>query len=285
MVSDHSISVFAPAKVNLTLRVTGKKEDGYHLLHSVVVFADFGDTIILTPSHKFSFTQASDVSLLPDDTDNLVYSAAQKFSSLTDQSLNCNIHLIKKTPIGAGLGGGSSDVAATIKAIIKFWNITINETKLQNFLLSMGADVPVCYHSSSCLVEGVGENITPLDYSSEIYAVLVYPEKFCSTKEIFKNFNQPYSPVPKIPVKADFLEFIKDQKNDLTGAAIATIPNIADVLKTLESTENIMLSRMSGSGSCCFGLYNNEQQSHEAALKIQKEKPDWWVRPVILNKQ
>jgi 4-diphosphocytidyl-2-C-methyl-D-erythritol kinase len=276
-----SKTYFAPAKINLSLLITGKREDGYHLLHSLICFANLGDDIIITPADNFKFTQESEFKNLPKSSNNLIVQTAHKMAETFNKPLNCHLHLIKKIPIGAGLGGGSSDVAVTIKALLKFWNITPENDQLQKFSLSIGADVPVCYYAHPCIFEGIGEIITPLPSLPRVHAVLIYPNQFCSTPEVFKNYNGEFSDTPEIP--KNIWTYLEQNGNDLTSSAIQNIPAIQDILNILEKTGHCKLSRMSGSGSCCFGIFENENQAKQVAEKIQKERPNWWVRPVILN--
>lgn len=283
MASNQTIKIHAPAKINLTLQVTGKREDGYHLLHSLVYFSDFGDDVTITPHHGFKFTIDSDFADVPTDNNNLVIRTAQKLSTYYELPLDCHIHLNKIIPMGAGLGGGSTDAAATAKALLKFWNITSDKNELSALLLTLGADVPVCYHAQPCCFEGIGDIITPIENAPKLHAVLVYPNEHSSTPEIFKNFDQGFASTQNFSQNNDLLEFIKTSSNDLTSAAIKTTPSIEQVLKQITVTQDCVLSRMSGSGSCCFGLYQTEKSAQAAAKEIQKERPRWWVRPVLLK--
>jgi 4-diphosphocytidyl-2-C-methyl-D-erythritol kinase len=278
-----SKTYFAAAKVNLSLLVTGKRSDGYHLLHSLTTFANFGDVITMTPANEFKFTQSSAFKNLPEDDNNLIVRTAHKMAEKFNKPLSCHIHLNKKIPIGAGLGGGSSDVAATVKALIDLWGITPEKEELQNFLLSIGADAPACYYARPCVFEGIGEVITPVSTLPQMHAVLVYPNKFCSTIDVFKKYNGEFSKAPEPPHGVEVWNYLKNNDNDLTQSAIENIPEINDALNVLEKTRDVVLSRMSGSGSCCFGIFETKDQANQAAEKIQKERPNWWVRPVILN--
>ncbi|HPD82935.1 MAG: 4-(cytidine 5'-diphospho)-2-C-methyl-D-erythritol kinase [Alphaproteobacteria bacterium] len=281
--AQKDVSIFAPAKVNLSLHITGKREDGYHLLQSIIAFSNFGDEIKISPSKEFIFTQKNTFPGSPDQVaDNIVVQAAQGLSKLLNKPLHCHIHLIKTIPIGAGLGGGSSDAAATIRGLLEFWEIFIPAEKLQNLLLSLGADVPVCYYNLPCLVEGVGEIIKPIPSFSPLPALLIFPNKFCSTKKIFTDHNEKFSKKFTLP-ETNFFDFIRSQKNDLTAAAIKNIPEIEEILNALSAMPSCQLSRMSGSGSACFGVFNNQNESLEAAENIQKKWPNWWVRPIMIE--
>lgn len=270
----------APAKINLSLAVTGKRSDGYHLLHSLTVFADFGDELTLKPADKFLFTQESEW-VLPIDDHHLVVKTATRLAKKLDQNPNCHLHLKKNIPMGAGLGGGSSDAAATVRALLEFWNIDdFKGVELNEFLLSLGADVPVCYHGKTCIFEGVGEVIKPAPALPPLYAVLVYPNKFCSTVDVFKKYQGNYSRPPAI--QNNIWDYLKALQNDLTDAAIENIPEIQEVLTTLNAQRNIISARMSGSGSCCFGVFETPTQSAQAAERIKTEHPEWRVKSAIL---
>lgn len=280
-------TVFAPAKINLFLHIVGKKQDGYHLLQSLITFANFGDKIEITPADKFSFSTTGKTEHLSSNEDNLVVRAARSLAKELNIPLKLSIHLSKETPIGAGLGGGSADAAATIKGLLAYWNKEPSSQVIENILLELGADVPVCYQGGNCFVEKVGEIITPLSSLPKLPAVLVYPNEFCSTADIFENYNQPYSSPINLPDnfsnQNEFYDFLKQQKNDLTDSACQKIPAIKNILSALQEQEGCAIARMSGSGSACFSLFETTEQSKEAAKIIQKEKPDWWVWPVLLG--
>ena len=279
------LKIIAPAKVNLFLHVTGKRKDGYHLLQSLVTFANYGDNLTITPAEHFSITIDNPFTAL-DEENNLVTRAANTLAQTLQKDLDCNIHLTKKIPIGAGLGGGSADAATTIKGLLQYWNESISGSQLDEILVSLGADVPICYQNQSAIIQGIGEEIIPLPSLPDLPTLLVYPNKFCPTIDIFKTYEKDFSspiPIPeKFTVKEDLYDFLKQQTNDLTQAACHQIPTIKDVLTLINKQQGCALSRMSGSGSSCFGLFDNVENSQAAALSIQKENPDWWVQPVIL---
>ncbi len=285
--SKISQTIFAPAKINLFLHIVGKREDNHHLLQSLVTFADFGDDIKITPAHNFSFSTSGKTENLSDNSDNLVVKAANLLAKELNKPLAVDIHLSKNTPIGAGLGGGSADAAATIKGLLTYWDKDLPNKTIENILLNLGADVPACYKSKPCLIEGIGEIITPLTYLPKIPAVLIYPNEFCSTADVFKNHTQSFSNSIKIPNKFSdqkgFYGFLRQQKNDLTEPACQKFSIIENALKIIQKQKGCQISRMSGSGSACFGLFETSQKSENAAKTIQKEKPDWWVWPALLG--
>lgn len=277
------ITTYAPAKINLFLHIIGKTKNNYHSVQSLIAFTDLVDTIEINQANTFAFT--TDHEALTEN--NLVVQAAEKLARLLKRPLDLSIHLTKKIPVGAGLGGGSADAAATIKGLLHYWNKKIPADQLNTLLSSLGADVPACYQKHACYAQGFGEVITPLDLMPPCPAVLIYPNIFCSTAEIFKNYSADYSQKIDLPsgfaTQKDLYTFLKTQQNDLTESACSLHPEISDALKIMSKQEGCDIARMSGSGSSCFGLFNTAEQSQKAAEKIQKEKPDWFIRPVTLR--
>ncbi len=276
-----TFSVLAPFKVNLFLHVTGQKPNGYHTLQSHVMFADYGDEIILEKSDQYILIVKGAFAKTLDVENNLVTKAVNGLTALINKTPSIAITLIKNTPVGAGLGGGSSDVAAIIKALIKFWDVTPDPKALNALLLSLGADVPACFHGASCWVEEIGEDITPLPCSA-YPAVIIFPNMPCHTASIFKDFKEEFSDDIATPEMID-LNFIKAQKNDLTQAAIQSAPSIQQALETLNKEENIAFNRMSGSGSACFGVCDTIDNAQSIAGKIGNIHPEWWVKAVTLS--
>ena len=280
------IKKFAPAKVNLFLHVTGKRDDGYHTLESLIGFADFGDRITIQPSDQFSFTIAdSDFPLR--DKDNSIIKAVNLLSDKLGKPADLSITLEKNIPIGAGLGGGSSDAATTIHGLLKFWQETLPQDEIDEILLKIGADTSACYSLEPAYIKGIGEIIKPIHSLPQLPAILVYPNKFCSTADVFQSHEGVFSQEAEYPNdfadKKTLYEFLENQKNDLTDAAIQKIPDIQNILEVIKQQKGCSISRLTGSGSTCFGLFDTIEQSTKAAEQIQKEKPHWWVRPVIIS--
>ncbi len=283
------VKIQARAKINLTLHITGKRKDGYHLLDSIIAFADKGDEIAIAPADKFTLkTNGEFADQLPlNKNDNLICQAAKKLAQELNQDLKLSITLTKSIPIGAGLGGGSSDAAATIKGLLNFWKAKIGEKELNDILLSLGADVPACFHAKPCHVSGIGEKITEIPRIPALPALLLYPDIFCSSASIFKNHDENYSIASKIPQKFSdhtaLYKFLHAHTNELTGTAIKQFPIIQSTLDTIEGQNGCALARMSGSGSACFGLFDTKQNSLKAAIRINKANPSWWVQPVTIG--
>ena len=215
MVDSPPVKIIAPAKINLFLHLISKREDGYHNLQSLVTFANFGDTITITPNNEFKFSFESTSENMPTNENNLVICAANLLADALHKDLNLAIHLTKNIPIGAGLGGGSSDAAATIKGLLRFWNEDINQEELDNILLDLGADVPACYYAQPCYFEGIGEIIKPVQSLPTLHAVIIHPNKHCSTKEIFEKYDSNFSNAMSLPENFNnsdsLIEFLKEQ--------------------------------------------------------------------------
>lgn len=269
----------APAKINLFLHITGKRADGYHLLQSLVAFTDFGDQLTIKNADQYSLVITGNNNL-PATQENLVSRAIHATAAALKRPPNVAVTLDKHIPLGAGLGGGSSDAATAIKALLNLWDEKLTQETLQKIFLGLGADVPVCYHGAAATMEGIGDLVTPLDDFIPMPAIIAYPNVHCSTADIFKKIAPPYS--HNVVVFPD-INFISAQKNDLTGAAISEASEIKNVLEIIKDQDGCKLSRMSGSGSACFGLFDNTTQSEFAAQRIQKACPDWWVRSALLK--
>ncbi|TMV10253.1 4-(cytidine 5'-diphospho)-2-C-methyl-D-erythritol kinase [Ruegeria sediminis] len=268
---------FAPAKINLTLHVTGQREDGYHLLDSLVVFADVGDRLEFAPGPELSLAVTGEhAEGVPADSRNLVWKAA-KALGWTGQ-----IRLNKVLPHGAGIGGGSSDAAATLRAL-SAQGIAIPAT----LPLSLGADVPVCLQARAARMRGIGEKIAPVALPS-LPALLVNPRVPVPTGPVFKALASRENPpmpgeIPELETPADCAEWLRDQRNDLEPSAIGVSREIEHVLGELGRTTRALLARMSGSGSTCFALYPSMKAAHLAAYEIAAAYPDWWCRATQLN--
>jgi 4-diphosphocytidyl-2-C-methyl-D-erythritol kinase len=269
--------VHARPKVNLFLHITGKRDDGYHLLDSLVVFpAGIEDSIIFNEGDSFS-VKGEFAHLLGDEKNNLIMRALQSFPDAGP----CAITLDKVIPPGAGLGGGSSDAAATIFALENIHD-RLDYDVLDDLLLKLGADVPVCYEASPSRIQGIGDVITPVSTLPSFHIVLAWPGVPSFTKDVFGAFDRDYSPLlsilPPLKTQDDLLDFLQETQNDLTDAAEATCPPIATARKAMASQTGCALARMTGSGSCVFGLFKNEEDAKNACASLSSQNPDWWVR-------
>lgn len=258
----------APAKVNLTLHVTGQRADGYHLLDSLVVFVDVCDVIEVKPARSTSLVvKGPRADGVPTGSENLARRAADLF----DQPVA--ITLTKTLPAQAGLGGGSADAAATIRALMRLTGKTAPYTQT---LLSLGADVPACLCSAPKRMAGIGGDVSPWPNLPPLWAVLVHPGPGASTPAVFKTLFQKTNP-PMTPWQGQTpFDWLAHQRNDLQPPACDLVPEIAQVLDALSETHPV-LHRMSGSGSACCALYGSADAAMAAASALQQGHPAWWV--------
>ncbi|PRY92275.1 4-(cytidine 5'-diphospho)-2-C-methyl-D-erythritol kinase [Donghicola tyrosinivorans] len=267
---------FAPAKVNLALHVTGQRQDGYHLLDSLVVFVGIGDRITVSKADDLSLTVTGPRAAgVPTGPENLVLKAATLLRG--DQPLGAQISLEKNLPAAAGIGGGSSDAAATLRALAALWQCDLpNDNGL-----SLGADVPVCLTAQSCRMEGIGEQITPLPNLPTLHMVLVNPGVEVPTPVVFKGLASKDNPameaLPQEPSTLGFIAWLGRQRNDLEPPARAHAPEITAVLDAMAATDQVLLHRMSGSGATCFALYPSMEAAAAAAIVLKQTNTDWWV--------
>lgn len=269
---------FAPAKVNLTLHVTGQRQDGYHLLDSLVMFADVGDRITARPSETpIMVIKGPMADGLPRDRSNLVARAADVMG------VSAHIQLEKNLPLAAGIGGGSSDMAATLRALAR-----ISGKDIPDDLVAFGADVPVCMYGRAARMQGIGDEIHTVPDMPVLHAVLVNPKLPVMTAEVFKRLrNHTNAPMPTdLPTgvtSRDLVAWLGEMRNDLQDAAIEAEPIIEHVFNTLAVTPGCLLTRMSGSGGTCFGLYGDAETAASAAGRLHEDYPGWWVAATKLN--
>jgi 4-diphosphocytidyl-2-C-methyl-D-erythritol kinase len=281
----------APAKINLFLHVTGKREDGYHLLESLVCFTATGDVLSgeLRTDGKItlSITGPMAAKLAGDNTDdNLVMRAAKMLQEFCKTDLGADLILDKRLPIASGIGGGSADAAAAIRLLCDMWKLDLDADTLSRLALSLGADVPVCLHGRTCLMAGIGEEITDLPDLPTVPIVLINPGKAVSTPEIFKaradeafTLSGAWDTTRSFQSGAALADALSECGNDLTLPATGILAEICDVLNALAREEGCMLARMSGSGATCFGIYDTNDQAERAAHAIATRNPDWWISP------
>ncbi len=273
---------FAPAKINLTLHVTGQRADGYHLLDSLVVFADVGDHITVAPASNGAGLNLSVTGPLaqgvPTDDSNLVIKAA-RLAGVRDAHIALDKHL----PAEAGIGGGSSDAAATLRALTEEFGCAAPET-----LERLGADVPVCFAAKAARMSGTGEQVSVLANFPTLPALLVNPRISVATPPVFRALTQKdNAPMPaELPAfssVSDVATWLQTMRNDLQEPAMSLHPGIAEALQVLSGLESVQFARMSGSGATCFALFDTIDQAHEAAASLQQVHPSWWVQSCTLS--
>ncbi len=263
---------FAAAKINLALHVTGQRADGYHLLDSVVVFAGVGDWVTVAPADRLSLTVTGPQGAGLSGDDNLVLRAARCLG------VSAAMALEKHLPVASGIGGGSADAAATLRALCALRGMTLPDAAA---VLALGADVPVCLAGRPVRMQGVGDVLTPLPALPDCYVVLVNPGVAVATPAVFKALPRKDNPaMSDIPVCGSALElaaWLRDQRNDLEAPAIGLAPVIGTVKAALEARPGCLLARMSGSGATCFGLFASEELARAAAGALREDAPAWWV--------
>lgn len=277
----NTISVKAPAKINLYLHITGRRADGYHLLDSLFVFAKDGDVIHVRSSDQLSLKICGPYArFLSDGEDNIVLKAARLLAKACHTDPVAEISLEKNLPVASGIGGGSSDAAATLKALSILWNKRLSDGELAEIALQLGADVPSCLAAKAVQVSGIGEILTPAAEMPTLYVLLVNPNRPVATPAVFKAretfFSSPAAFTQKM---TDFDEFVRElscRHNDLSRAACLIEPAVAEVLRELEEDPLCRLARMSGSGGTCFGLFSNSVDASLCCHRIQKKHADWW---------
>jgi 4-diphosphocytidyl-2-C-methyl-D-erythritol kinase len=274
--------MLARAKINLYLHVLGRRADGYHLLDSLVVFAETGDEIAVAHSHALSLKIVGPFAGdLAADDDNLVLRAARGLRNLVGFQAGAEITLTKNLPVASGIGGGSADAAATLQALMTLWTIEPDRAAVERLALSLGADVPVCLAGRPSFMGGIGEEVEPVASLPEAHLLLVNPGIATPTPAVFKARHGEFSPggrwlePPKDAV--GLAEALKKRGNDLTEAAIRVTPEIRDVLDAIAGTEGCLLARLSGSGATCFGLYADAAKAERARVAIRRAHSAWWA--------
>ncbi|TVR97727.1 MAG: 4-(cytidine 5'-diphospho)-2-C-methyl-D-erythritol kinase [Rhodospirillales bacterium] len=284
---DRTVRAFAPAKVNLYLHVTGRRDDGYHLLDSLVVFAELGDVIVAQPADALSLSIDGPFAAgVPDGPDNLVLRAAAALAAATGIAAGARIHLTKNLPPASGIGGGSADAAATLRALRQLWGVTADPPDLDRLALALGADVPVCLYGRPAFFAGIGEELMPPPPLPPAWLVLVNPGVAVATAAVFRHRDGPFSPPGRFsaapPDAAALAALLADRRNDLEPVAMVLAPPIVAVRARLEAAPGALLVRMSGSGATVFALFAGPVEARAAAAKIQAERPGWWVRAAAI---
>ncbi|MDU9005808.1 4-(cytidine 5'-diphospho)-2-C-methyl-D-erythritol kinase [Sedimentitalea todarodis] len=269
----------ARAKINLTLHVTGQRQDGYHLLDSLVVFADYGDTVSVHEAEGLTLRISGPKAAgLPGGEDNLVLCAA-RLAGVSDALITLDKHL----PAAAGIGGGSADAAATLRALCISHGAAIPTPEQ---ILELGADVPICLAGKSLRMGGIGERIDPVPAIPPLPAILVNPGLAVHTPDVFRALTfRNGTPMPDVPAfssVADCAKWLAQQRNDLEGPAMQLCPSIGDCLAALRD-QNAVFARMSGSGATCFGLFKTPGAARAECHALRRAHPEWWVQAVILG--
>jgi 4-diphosphocytidyl-2-C-methyl-D-erythritol kinase len=282
-----TLKVFAHAKINLSLKVGPPQNDGRHPLDSLVAFTrTCGDEVQIESAQHLSLDIAGPFAQgLSGGEDNLVLRAARLLQEHAGITHGATIKLVKNLPIASGIGGGSADAAAALTGLNQVWGVGLSSQALQDLGALLGADVPACVIGQALRMTGTGEATETVPPLPRLGIVLVNPLVSCPTAPVYQKFDQiglfnesPVEPLPTLHTQPMLLEFLRVSPNDLEAPAIALVPKIGDVLAAISVTQDVLLTRMSGSGATCFGLYANLAQAEAAAAILRKSlasSPIW----------
>jgi 4-diphosphocytidyl-2-C-methyl-D-erythritol kinase len=274
----HSVKLQALSrvKVNLYLHIIGKRADGYHNLDSLVAFPEIGDEILVSPSNSINLKITGKSKKELNEKENLILKAIKL---LKNRKMGADIHLIKDTPISAGLGGGSSNAAVSLKLLSKLWNVPLPSI---NELVLLGADIPVCMDWRLQRMQGIGEKNSFVASPDSLWIVLLNNGDRVPTSTVFQGLAQnEFSGlvnVPRLNEKNILIKFLKSTRNDLEKSAIKNYPAINDLINSLNLTSGCLVARMSGSGSTCFGLYEKKHEAEKAKKHLFNKFPNAWIK-------
>jgi 4-diphosphocytidyl-2-C-methyl-D-erythritol kinase len=283
----------APAKINLTLRVLGRRMDGYHELESLVAFAGVCDLVSLDPDRPFGLdVEGPTAASAGPDSDNLVLRAARALEKRVTGLKLGRFSLKKRLPVGAGVGGGSSDAAAALRLLARLNGIPLDDARLYEAAAETGSDIPVCLTPTARMFSGRGEHVGPRIDLPPLAAVLVNPGVHISTPDVFRGLElDPGKPGPSSGPGIEKFQgnintlvglFAQDA-NDLEPVAERLAPVVTDALNALRAAHDVRFVRMSGSGATVFGLFDNCRAATRAAKNIRGAHPEWWVKPTVLR--
>jgi 4-diphosphocytidyl-2-C-methyl-D-erythritol kinase len=282
----------APAKVNLTLRVLGRRADGYHDIESLVAFADVGDRLALTPGDALTLTVVGlGAAQTGAEADNLVSKAARALAARVPGLRAGAFRLDKNLPVAAGLGGGSADAAAALRLLAKANKLAADDPRLHDAARAIGADVPVCLDPRPRVMRGIGKILSAPLPLPRLHALLVNPGVAVPTKSVFSGWKPPanarrladHAALPKMQNEEQLLDWLASEANDLEAPAIALEPSIAEVLTSLRGATGCRLARMSGSGATCFALFSSLKETASAGKSLRAKFPDWWITETVLG--
>jgi 4-diphosphocytidyl-2-C-methyl-D-erythritol kinase len=291
---------FAPAKINLTLRIGRRRSDGFHDLTSLVVFADVGDELRLVPGDATLLSVTGETAAEAGPLDgNLVLKAARALQAQTNGLRTGHFRLTKRLPVAAGIGGGSSDAAAALRLLARLNDLPANDESLAVAARATGADVPVCLDPQPRIMRGIGEILSSPLALPLLHAVLVNPGVPVPTAAVFQALansranaappaidDDPVSGLAdarNVPGCDALLEVLAASANDLEAPALTLFPAVGETLDALRAIGSCRLARMSGSGGTCFGLFATDNEASEAAARLAQAYPQWWVRATKLG--
>ncbi|GBD43804.1 4-diphosphocytidyl-2-C-methyl-D-erythritol kinase [bacterium HR40] len=288
-VAETVIRERAPAKINLDLFVTGRRADGFHELDSLVVFGLVADELWLEPAADFSLSvEGPFAAAVPRGESNLVLQAAREFARTFRPPTAARLRLVKNIPVAAGLGGGSADAAACLRALVRLAGLDPELPVLLDLAAGLGADVPVCVFANTARMRGIGERLDPVRGLPPLPLVLVNPAIALETARVFRALAGRFGtasrpPLPAAPSLVGFASWLARGRNDLEAPARELAPVVGDVLEALRGEEGCLVARMSGSGSSCYGLFSSEAAAQRAAARLAAGHPEWWVAAGVID--
>ncbi len=281
------VTVAAPAKLNLYLHVIGRRDDGFHLLDSLVCFAATHDTLIVTPAAGLHLAiTGPSAGALQSEPNNLVMRAARLLAGEAGIEPNAQMTLIKRLPVAAGIGGGSADAAAALQGLARLWGLAIDGAILNDLAGQLGADVPVCLRGTAAFVGGIGEELDDTPALPSAPLLLINPGAALSTPTVFGSRSGPFGAADRFSESpadvAALAGLLAQRHNGLTEAAVQLQPVVQECLSAIANRPGALLARMSGSGATCFGLFQDGDACAAAAAHLRAVHPDWWVEATEL---
>jgi 4-diphosphocytidyl-2-C-methyl-D-erythritol kinase len=278
------VNEHAPAKINLFLHVGTKRADGFHPLQSLAVFTDMGDTLAMEPAPELSLRiEGPFAAGLDGEGDNLVLRAARALGPG-----GAALRLTKNLPVASGIGGGSSDAAAALRGLRQSWGMQIDDAALRDIAAGLGSDIPVCVDAVPSFMEGRGEILRAVQALPRVAMMLVNPGVAVPTKDVFAALAERSGvdmtlPAGRFGDTADLLRFLETTRNDLEAPARQIQPVIGEVLVAMAALPGALLTRMSGSGATCFGIFADDDCCVRAAALLKRSHPDWWIAPTFVR--
>jgi len=278
---------FAPAKVNLFLHVGAKALDGYHPIRSLMVFADIGDRVVFRPGEMNFQVEGPFAGDLAGEGGNLVLRARDAFlGAVETRARSCGLVLHKTLPVASGLGGGSSDAAATLRLLNEVLAAGAAGAACRRIASSLGSDVPACLAGGPTLARGRGEVLTAAPGLPDLDAVLVNPGVRVATAAVYAAFDEIGAVGPIEPPRGsrelataeDVARYLGRARNDLEAPAVRLRPEIGEALALLRTRPQVLMARMSGSGGTCFALCHDTADASRLAARLKDDRPDWWIR-------
>ncbi len=277
---------FCPAKLNLFLKVLGKRADGFHDLESLFAFTDLFDVLEVKKSAEFAVKVSGEFANLLDEKNNLFVTIFSFFKEEFNLDAAVKINIEKNIPIGAGLGGGSSNAASFMLALNEIFALNLSKENLQKLSLKFGSDIAFFFESQAAIVKGRGEKITQFPNFAPISALLINPKIHLSTKQIFTNFNANYSPeiATEKLLEKKVLDLTKNLPNDLEYPAIISAPAILKIIENAKD-RGAKIAKMSGSGSSCFAIFESEKDLENADIFFHKNFPNYFCKKIKILSQ